>query len=146
MYFLKRKICPSGPAQFKPALFKGQPDFDFTVIISSSEEQGNKSCPLNKTKPARRSRSVLSGTERSPARLQPPPCTVGHTERAVVGGASSPLRATSSKGRRTPAHSPHREMHMSPCSLSSQLQKRPHSCSELHHISSRVKGGETHNS
>ena len=28
----KKRICLSGPAQFKPALFKGQLDIDFTLL------------------------------------------------------------------------------------------------------------------
>ena len=28
----KKRICLSGPAQFKPALFKGRLDFDFTLL------------------------------------------------------------------------------------------------------------------
>lgn len=83
----------------------------YPVIISSSEKQGNKSCPLNKTKPPRRSRACSQ--ERSPAWLQPPPHTVGHTESAVVGGARSTLsEPRAPRAGALPAHSPHGETHV----------------------------------
>ena len=103
MYFLeKKKNLPKWTCTVQTCIVQGSTGLWFyPVIISSSEKQGNKSCPLNKTKPPRRSRACSQ--ERSPVRLQPPRPAQWAT-RAHCDGRRQlhPLRATGSECRRAP--------------------------------------------